>query len=168
MDSHEKILLDFKDAWDFFIANFTMFSILFIIPIFIIIVGSVGRKIYRMPQTAGTDYLLFLITFDAIAIINHDNMQLYVGNFYKNNYIAVFMILLILKSIILLRYVFPVERGIIYKFFSDTLRSDNMIVPDIINREIDQNIWIGKFKHFCSKLVTWLFILYTISIFTFK
>lgn len=156
------MMLSLEQAWDKFTANFTLYVILFITPFLILLINGAIRKRFKLPTTAGADWLLFLITFDIIALLTKD-MQSYVSGFYQDHYVAVFVVLLLFELYLLFRFIMVVEKEVVYHFFSDRpTRNDISMVNALIMKV---RLPIKRFLAFAS---VWFLFVYTVYIFIAK
>jgi len=145
------------EACSFFFRNFTLFAILFTVPALILAIVSRIRGLFKLPLSAGSDWMVLLITFDATSLMGRNNYQAFFPSFLQENYYSFFLILFLLELLILVTLVFTTERVLINVFLKEHF---NQALEG--NKYSELSLWTRKFSCFVS---TYIFFAINIYIF---
>lgn len=158
---------EWMKAWVFFWENFTFFAILFTVPILIIWLTSSIRDHFDFPKSAGSDWIILLVTFDASALLSKSLYQPYLPQFFLKNYNALFVILFLLELILLVVLIFKTEKKLSYSFLCAILNKSQVNIPESIACE-----QCSAFQLWCMRagsfVVTYIFFAINIYIFVAK
>ncbi len=97
------------------------------IPLIAVIGNSLLRFFNKMPQSATADLVLFLVVFNAVAIIQHKDFQPHVlDKGIRPHFVAIYVALLIVNLFFWIVAVFVLEKGLLEKYDHGRKRySDN-------------------------------------------
>lgn len=139
--------------------NFDLIAFLFLIPILIIFIGAKIRKSNKLPENSISDWLLFLMTFDLAAFSDNFSIAQFICKPFYEFHVPIFLLLFLVELLILL-YVIPLEKNLIYSHFSKLITSNGDIVPKIF--ENHETSGISLFV----KRIFWWFLVYFFFVFT--
>lgn len=109
-------------------------------PILILILADRIKSGKNMPESLGSDWLLFLITFDAFAIASQAEIKTHLNIFFLDSHPGIFLALM-LSELIVFYVVIGVEKSLIYNYFIRHITRQKEKVPNCIQFE---SVHIGK------------------------